>query len=403
MVIEPAPYSFVDGIIRIHGEPLAIVTFPAEPNVFWFKAKPIHNFTGVKNIAQTTARVDAEDRSSLSNLVKTKGLPGGVMSGITPPNHTDYNEGKAIYVNESGLYAIMLGSAKPEMKVFKRWVTSQVLPEIRRTGSYKRKTEEEEDGQQLAKRHRMEEGLVLEQKLALREDQRAHELQLALRAHTQAVSEEMLTLRKEVMILQQSFTSAFGAWSSGLKLSLCAHLNEVICSPTGRFMKALRAASKPPARKSTADSANFPEAQQATPFEVSLLSATLAETLVAEIPSLTYPAWKAVRGLVGKRAKKLRVLWAASKPQGDPLRAAKPLLWTFVGGKRTEGGGARYVYLKPHATPLVRAVLCQTAPDLLGRITESVRDRVVHLSSSTLPAEEWPVVASELEPAFSYE
>jgi hypothetical protein len=39
-------------------------------------------------------------------------------------------------VNEPGLYTLVLGSRKPEAKRFKRWVTHEVLPAIRRTGSY---------------------------------------------------------------------------------------------------------------------------------------------------------------------------------------------------------------------------------------------------------------------------
>ncbi len=40
------------------------------------------------------------------------------------------------YVNESGLYALIFGSIKPEAKRFKRWVTHEVLPSIRKTGGY---------------------------------------------------------------------------------------------------------------------------------------------------------------------------------------------------------------------------------------------------------------------------
>lgn len=39
-------------------------------------------------------------------------------------------------VNEPGLYSLVLGSRKPEAKRFKRWVTHEVLPAIRKTGSY---------------------------------------------------------------------------------------------------------------------------------------------------------------------------------------------------------------------------------------------------------------------------
>lgn len=43
---------------------------------------------------------------------------------------------KVNFVNESGMYALIFGSTKDEAKRFKRWVTSEVLPSIRKTGSY---------------------------------------------------------------------------------------------------------------------------------------------------------------------------------------------------------------------------------------------------------------------------
>ena len=39
-------------------------------------------------------------------------------------------------INESGLYSLILTSRKPEAKKFKKWVTSEVLPSIRKTGCY---------------------------------------------------------------------------------------------------------------------------------------------------------------------------------------------------------------------------------------------------------------------------
>lgn len=43
---------------------------------------------------------------------------------------------KAVVINESGLYSLILSSKLPSAKEFKRWVTSEVLPSIRQTGSY---------------------------------------------------------------------------------------------------------------------------------------------------------------------------------------------------------------------------------------------------------------------------
>ena len=43
---------------------------------------------------------------------------------------------KVVFVNESGLYALIFGSKLPNAKAFKRWVTSEVLPAVRKTGKY---------------------------------------------------------------------------------------------------------------------------------------------------------------------------------------------------------------------------------------------------------------------------
>jgi hypothetical protein len=50
--------------------------------------------------------------------------------------HTPGGQQEMTVVNESGLFNLMLGSRKPEAKRFKRWVTHEVLPSIRKTGSY---------------------------------------------------------------------------------------------------------------------------------------------------------------------------------------------------------------------------------------------------------------------------
>ncbi|MEQ9259831.1 MAG: Bro-N domain-containing protein [Roseovarius sp.] len=50
--------------------------------------------------------------------------------------HTPGGRQKMTVINESGLYSLVLRSSKPEAKRFKKWVTSEVLPSIRKTGSY---------------------------------------------------------------------------------------------------------------------------------------------------------------------------------------------------------------------------------------------------------------------------
>ena len=93
----------------------------------WFRGKDIAKALGY-SIPRKAIRehVDPEDRSRLECLTK-----GGLKR--TPLK----NEQKStIFINESGLYSLIFGSKLESAKSFKRWVTSEVLPSIRKTGSY---------------------------------------------------------------------------------------------------------------------------------------------------------------------------------------------------------------------------------------------------------------------------
>lgn len=86
----------------------------------WFVAKDVATALGYAKPENAVAmHVDAED--------KTTTLIQGTGSNY---------QSKAILINESGLYSLILSSKLPKAKEFKRWVTSEVLPEIRKTGSY---------------------------------------------------------------------------------------------------------------------------------------------------------------------------------------------------------------------------------------------------------------------------
>ena len=125
-------FSFHDGRLSLRGEDVPILYYP-DADEFWMRAKQIHSFTGAATMTHTMQRVDEGDKYSLKELVQRKGLPPRGGSSYDPEDH---NEGKAIYVNKSGFYSIVLESKKPECKAFKRWVTHEVLPQIRRTGQY---------------------------------------------------------------------------------------------------------------------------------------------------------------------------------------------------------------------------------------------------------------------------
>ena len=83
----------------------------------WFVAKDICDSLGIGNSRKATSLLD-EFEKRVSLIV----TPGG--------------EQQMTIVNESGLYNLIFQSRKPEARKFRKWVTSEVLPEIRRSGSY---------------------------------------------------------------------------------------------------------------------------------------------------------------------------------------------------------------------------------------------------------------------------
>lgn len=86
-------------------------------NEILFVAKDICEALELSNPSMAVSRLDDDERAKF-NLGR---------------------QGKTNFVNEFGLYNLILGSRKPEAKKFKRWITHDVIPEIRRTGSYNSK------------------------------------------------------------------------------------------------------------------------------------------------------------------------------------------------------------------------------------------------------------------------
>ena len=74
--------------------------------------------------------VNPEDRISLEKLI---GKGGRIPP--SPPLVSNF-QGSTLYLNESGLYSLIFGSKLESAKAFKRWVTEDVSPSIRKTGRY---------------------------------------------------------------------------------------------------------------------------------------------------------------------------------------------------------------------------------------------------------------------------
>lgn len=95
----------------------------------WFVAKHVCDILGHSNVSMALDRLDDDERSKF-NLGR---------------------QGETNIVNEAGLYSLVLGSRKPEAHEFKRWVTHEVLPQIRKTGGYIPTTDADDDMTILAK------------------------------------------------------------------------------------------------------------------------------------------------------------------------------------------------------------------------------------------------------------
>ena len=97
------------------------VTIKNEP---WFVGKDVANVLGYeRDTKAVTDHVDEDDRKNINGKTQSYlGLELGQRGGWL--------------INESGLYSLILSSKLPNAKKFKHWVTSEVLPSIRKIGSY---------------------------------------------------------------------------------------------------------------------------------------------------------------------------------------------------------------------------------------------------------------------------
>jgi anti-repressor protein len=99
------------------GHLVRTVTIDGQP---WFVAADVCATLGIGNARQAVSYLDADE-------VRQIPVTTNDGSGRTLPTNV---------VSESGLYSLILRSRKPEAKAFKRWITHEVLPQIRQTGHY---------------------------------------------------------------------------------------------------------------------------------------------------------------------------------------------------------------------------------------------------------------------------
>jgi prophage antirepressor-like protein len=103
---QPSVFNFGEFEIRV---------LPDENDNPWFIAANVCRALDLDNVTRAVERLDDDEK----RLTSIQGIPNQVN-----------------IINESGLYSLILTSRKPEAKAFKKWITSEVLPAIRKTGSY---------------------------------------------------------------------------------------------------------------------------------------------------------------------------------------------------------------------------------------------------------------------------
>lgn len=122
----------------------------------WFVGKDVADILGYSNSSKAIPQhVDEEDRQK-QNLPTAQNGKLVVASWL---------------INESGLYSLILSSKMPKAKEFKRWVTSEVIPAIRKTGGYIAGSENMTDAEIMAK------AVLVAQSTIRQRDQRIKELE----------------------------------------------------------------------------------------------------------------------------------------------------------------------------------------------------------------------------------
>jgi len=101
-------------VFQFHSHEIRTVIKDGEP---WFVATDIAEALGYRNAPDAARHLDHDEKGT--QIVRTL---GGAQ--------------KLTIINESGLYALVLRSRKPEARKFAKWVTGEVLPAIRKTGKY---------------------------------------------------------------------------------------------------------------------------------------------------------------------------------------------------------------------------------------------------------------------------
>ena len=109
---EIMPFMFGESVVRV------ITDENGEP---WFVAKDVCRVLGLENNRDAVSSLDEDEKITVAN-------PDGNPRAGIPHRY--------VVISESGLYALVFRSRKPQAREFSRWVRKEVLPALRKTGRY---------------------------------------------------------------------------------------------------------------------------------------------------------------------------------------------------------------------------------------------------------------------------
>lgn len=115
-----------NNLFSFNGKGLKIVNVGDE---IWFKGKDVAKILEYENYQQSLRiNIDKDDK------IRFDKLKDAITQHLSKSVESEHPH--TIFINESGLYSLILRSRMEAAKKFKRWVTKEVLPTIRKTGSY---------------------------------------------------------------------------------------------------------------------------------------------------------------------------------------------------------------------------------------------------------------------------
>lgn len=151
----------------------------------WFVATDVCKALDIGNPSQAISRLDDDEKVTLTTNEGHSGKLGGAqMLNV---------------ISEAGLYSLILKSRKPEAKTFKRWITHDVIPSIRKTGGYIAGQETMSDADLMAK------ALLVAQRQIEQRDKQITEMQpKALFADSVCASSTSILIGELAKILKQN-------------------------------------------------------------------------------------------------------------------------------------------------------------------------------------------------------